>query len=125
MSRPLDKKPLETTNHTPQNRSTFLLKCRIQIIQFILTHFKILWYVLLNTPIIKTWATRFLYNLIATGADFPFLYSTKYPYPTVDALEDYSYYSRMLPEKPRAKDYQYPAVDELVKDLFIRKGKDR
>lgn len=100
-----------------------LLNLRIQLIQFIFTHFKSIWHVILNTPIIKIWAARFLYNMLGNGADFPFLYSTKYSYPTVDAIEDYRYYSRMLPEKPRAADYQYPPVDELVEDLFIRKGK--
>ncbi len=108
----------------PVKRSPdFLIKLRIRVIQFILTHFKGLWYVLLHTPVIKTWTARALYNLLGSDADFPFLYSTKYPYPTVDAIEDYSYYSRMLPEKPRAADFQYPPVDELVEDLFIRKGK--
>jgi len=100
-----------------------LLVIRYHSLQFVLGHFKVVWYVLLNTPFIKKYSIEFLFNLLGSGADFPFPYRTKYPFVSVDAIEDYSYHSRMLPEKPRPADYQYPPVDEVVEDLFLRKKK--
>lgn len=98
-----------------------ILRLKFHFIQFILTHFKGIWWLLLNTPFIKRYTIGFLYNLLANGADFPFLYRTKHPYPTVDAIEDYSFYARMLPEKVRPPGYEYPPLDELVNDIFLRK----
>ncbi|MEO8402390.1 MAG: peroxidase family protein [Gammaproteobacteria bacterium] len=100
-----------------------LLQMRIAFFQYLLTHFKVLWYIFLNTPGLKKYSRRFLYNLVGSGAVYPFPYTTKHPYVTVDGIEDYSYYARMLPEKPRAADYKYPPVDELVKDIFLRRHK--
>lgn len=100
-----------------------LLELRLLFIAYFLTHFKIFWSIILKIPIIKTYVTRFLYHIITLGFRYPLLYSTKYPYPTVIALDDYSFYSRILPEKQRPPGYQYPPADEVARDIFLRKEK--
>jgi len=100
-----------------------LLKLRFKTIQYSITHFSAIWYLLLNTPIIKKYGIGFFYNFLSSGIEFPFPYRTKNPFMSVGDLQDYSYYSRILPEKLRSANYEYPSAEEIAEDLLLRKNK--
>lgn len=97
---------------------TILLKLKYYLIQFLLSNFELLWYVIQKFPCLSKYTDRILISILSYYVTFPLPYNTNHSYTTIETFTDYTYFNRILP--PSNKINNLPSISVISEKLFKR-----